>query len=173
MVLFERKLTQFLGRRPTVMELAAALGQPAKTVLLLQRMRRPAVSLEALNDRAAQVSASSGNVPELVGEVDSADWEDVSQPCSALGAGASAAVREAAITLTINDLLALLAPRDACILAMRYGLLDGQERPATQVAAKLGISTQTVLQRVAICLRRLHLRAHQADLVTHTPSHYP
>ncbi|GGQ92010.1 sigma-70 family RNA polymerase sigma factor [Streptomyces flaveolus] len=134
----ERKLRGSLDREPTVEEVAAESGIDAEKVVWLRRVGRDAVSLDTPVDETGET---------VVGDL-IPDTEVLRAPEVAEFRALAEELREAVGTL---------APRDALILSLRYGLHDGRPRTLQQVAQHVGLTRERVRQLEKASLA--HLRA--------------
>ena len=64
----------------------------------------------------------------------------------------------------LDDVLELLPPREARILALRYGLVDGQVLTLNEVGRKMGVTRERVRQIEAQALNRLRRYGVQQQL---------
>jgi RNA polymerase primary sigma factor len=132
----QMRLTQDLGREPTMDELAIGMETtPDKVENLLEIARRP-VSLETPIDEE--------------GDSTFGDFvEDVNSPAPA---------EEVATNLLHEQLkgaLDRLPPREAQILRLRYGLEDGRVYTLEEVGQTIGVTRERVRQLEAQALNRL------------------
>ena len=132
----QMRLTQDLGREPTMDELAVGMETtPDKVENLLEIARRP-VSLETPIDEE--------------GDSTFGDFvEDVNSPAPA---------EEVATNLLHEQLkgaLDRLPPREAQILRLRYGLEDGRVYTLEEVGQAIGVTRERVRQLEAQALNRL------------------
>ncbi|MBD0417953.1 sigma-70 family RNA polymerase sigma factor [Streptomyces sp. NPDC052309] len=134
----ERKLRLNLDREPTVEEVAAESGLDAGKVAWLRRVGRDAVSLDTPVDETGET---------VVGDL-IADTEVLQAPEVAEYQALAEELREA---------IGTLAPREALILSLRYGLHDGHARTLQQVAEHVGLTRERVRQLEKASLA--HLRA--------------
>ncbi|WP_077799702.1 RNA polymerase sigma factor RpoD/SigA [Streptomyces sp. JHA26] len=134
----ERKLRGALDREPTVEEVAAESGIDAEKVVWLRRVGRDAVSLDTPVDEAGET---------VVGDL-IPDTEVLRAPEVAEFRALAEELREAVGTL---------APREALILSLRYGLHDGRPRTLKEVAEHVGLTRERVRQLEKGSLA--HLRA--------------
>ncbi|MGW0818085.1 sigma-70 family RNA polymerase sigma factor [Streptomyces viridiviolaceus] len=134
----ERKLRVSLDREPTVEEVAAESGVAADKVVWLRRVGRDAVSLDTPVDDTGET---------VVGDL-IADTEVLQAPEVAEYQALAEELREAVGTL---------APREALILSLRYGLHDGHTRTLQEVAKHVGLTRERVRQLEKASLA--HLRA--------------
>jgi RNA polymerase primary sigma factor len=129
-------LTQELGHEPTMDELAKAMDTtPDKISTLIEIARRP-ISLE---------TPTSEDEDSEIGEF----VEDTSSP-------SPSSITE---TEMLHEHLAValnkLPPREAEILRLRYGLVDGQTYTLEEVGKKIGVTRERVRQLEAQALARL------------------
>ncbi|GJF26331.1 MULTISPECIES: RNA polymerase sigma factor RpoD/SigA [Streptomyces] len=134
----ERRLRGSLDREPTVEEVAAESGIDVEKVVWLRRVGRDAVSLDTPVDETGET---------VVGDL-IPDTEVLRAPEVAEFRALAEELREAVGTL---------APRDALILSLRYGLHDGRPRTLQQVAEHVGLTRERVRQLEKASLA--HLRA--------------
>ncbi len=132
----QMRLTQDLGREPTMDELAVGMETtPDKVENLLEIARRP-VSLETPID-----DEGDSTFGDFV--------EDVNSPAPA---------EEVATNLLheqLNGALDRLPPREAQILRLRYGLEDGRVYTLEEVGQAIGVTRERVRQLEAQALNRL------------------
>jgi len=131
-----RQLEQTLGREPALDELAAELDLPVKKVQWMMRIARNPLSLE-----------------KPVGEDQDSELgdfiEDDDQPSPA-EAAAYAMLRD-----EIETMLMALPPREARVLELRFGLLDGQTHTLKEVGEKFGVTRERIRQIETEALARL------------------
>ncbi|GGL64626.1 RNA polymerase principal sigma factor HrdC [Streptomyces fumigatiscleroticus] len=132
----ERRLQFDLGREPAAEEVAAASGLDTDRVVWLRRVGREAVSLDTPVDDTGET---------VVGDL-IADTEVLQAPEVAEYQALAEELREAVGTL---------APREALILSLRYGLHDGRARTLEQVAGHVGLTRERVRQLEKESLARL------------------
>jgi RNA polymerase primary sigma factor len=137
------QLTQELGREPTTEELAEAMETtPDKIGNLIEISRRP-ISLETPIEEDAD-----SEFGDFV--------EDKSSPQPA------EIVTQNLLREHLNRVLARLPEREAHILQLRYGLLDGETHTLEEVGREIGVTRERVRQLEAQALNRLrHSSAHQ------------
>jgi len=131
-----RQLTQQLGREPTTAELAAAANLPPERVRELLQAAQEPVSLEM---PVGQEEEST------LGEF----LED-ERAIAPLDAAALSLLRE-----QVRALLATLSERERRVLAMRFGLEDGQTYTLEEVGRAFGVTRERVRQIEAKALRKL------------------
>jgi RNA polymerase primary sigma factor len=139
------RLTQDLGREPTVQELANALEVPFRKAEQMIKVARRPLSLEMPTDDEAD--SVLGDFIE-----DSESPEPVEMVTSGM-------LRD-----QLNDILAGLPPREVRILQMRYGLVDGETYTLEEVGKKLGVTRERVRQIEAQALSRLRHPTHSRKL---------
>jgi RNA polymerase primary sigma factor len=133
---FSHKLTQQLGREPSVDELAETLNvTPKKVEELLQVAQRP-LSLELPAD-------------------DDEDHELGDYTPDKLLPAPADKVTEKIMREHLREVLNTLPPREVRILQLRYGLHDGKSHTLGEVGKKLGVTRERVRQIEAQALRRL------------------
>jgi RNA polymerase primary sigma factor len=130
------KLTQDLGREPTVQELADALEVPLRKAEQMIKVARRPLSLEMPTDDEAD---------SVLGDF----IEDVESP-EPVEMVTSRMLRD-----QLTDILSGLPPREVRILQMRYGLVDGETYTLEEVGKKLGVTRERVRQIEAQALSRL------------------
>ncbi len=134
------RLEQTLGREPTPEELARELGVPVSQVNeLISAARLPA----SLDQRRS-------------GEDDEGDgtalMDVVADPI--LPAPEDASERDERRSV-IESALAMLNPRERDVVALRFGMQDGQERSLAEVGRALGFSRERARQVEAAALAKL------------------
>jgi RNA polymerase primary sigma factor len=137
------QLTQEFGREPTTHELATALETtPDKIDNLIEISRRP-ISLETPIEEDAD-----SEFGDFIEDKSSPQPTDV--------------VTHNLLREHLEQVLARLPEREAHILQLRYGLLDGETHTLEEVGHKIGVTRERVRQLEAQALNRLrHSSAHQ------------
>jgi RNA polymerase primary sigma factor len=132
----QHKITQTLGREPSIDELADALSvSPKKVENMIQVARRP-LSLETPTD-----DEDDSVLADFIEDRDATPPDDI-----------------AAVNLLrehLDEVLYNLPPREVRILQLRYGLLDGQVYTLEEVGRKMGVTRERVRQIEAQALSRL------------------
>jgi len=145
MLRIQHQLKQKYGRDPTMEEVAEALDVPPKKVEEMIQLARHPLSLQ---------------MP--IGEEDDDVLGDFIEDDS------SPAPDETAANNLLHEQLAgildSLPPREARILQLRYGLLDGQYLTLNEVGQKMGVTRERVRQIEAQALRRLRTPGIQKAL---------
>ncbi len=136
MLRVQHQLKQELSRDPTVDELAQILEVPIKKVEhMIQVARRPFSLQMPIGEEE----------DDMLGDF----IEDVDAP-----APDETAVQNL-LREHLQDALEQLPPREARILQLRYGLIDGQIHTLNEVGQKMGVTRERVRQIEAQALRRL------------------
>jgi RNA polymerase primary sigma factor len=137
------QLTQEFGREPTTDELAYSMETtPDKISNLIEISRRP-ISLETPIEEDAD-----SEFGDFI--------EDKSSPQPA------EVVTQNLLREHLHQVLARLPEREAHILELRYGLLDGETHTLEEVGRQIGVTRERVRQLEAQALNRLrHSSAHQ------------
>lgn len=131
-----RSLLQTLGREPTSEEIAEAMGIPEARVIEIQKIAQDPVSLET-----------------PIGEEDDSHLGDFIEDTSAtapIDAAEANMLKE-----QVNEILGTLAPREAMVLILRYGLRDGRPRTLEEVGKVFNVTRERIRQIEAKALRRL------------------
>jgi RNA polymerase primary sigma factor len=132
----QHRLNQSLGREPTSDELAETLDVPLKKIEQLLQATRQTVSLQApIGDEENDVLA------DFIEDEETPDPDETA---------AFNLLRE-----QLAEALEQLPPREARILQLRYGLLDGRVHTLNEVGQKMGVTRERVRQIEAQALRRL------------------
>ncbi|MEW2612994.1 sigma-70 family RNA polymerase sigma factor [Streptomyces sp. NPDC047880] len=142
----ERRLRLELEREPTVEEVARESGFAEDRIAWLRHVGRDAVSLDTPVDEKGET---------VVGDL-IADTEVLQAPEVAEFRALAEELREAVGTL---------APREAMILSLRYGLHDGHTRTLNEVAGRVGLTRERVRQLEKESLARLREPASRERLV--------
>jgi RNA polymerase primary sigma factor len=135
------QLTQELGHEPSSEELAAELNIPVKKVEQMFQVARQPPSLETPTD-----------------EDDDSVLGDFIEDIDALAP--AEAVTQNMLKQQLQEVIELLSPREARILQLRYGLVDGQSYTLEQVGKKLGVTRERIRQIEAHALARLRHPTH-------------
>lgn len=137
------QLTQELGRDPTTDEIAEEMETtPEKVSNLIEISRRP-ISLETPIEEDAD-----SEFGDFI--------EDKSSPKP------TEIVTHNLLREHLDQVLARLPEREAHILQLRYGLLDGETHTLEEVGRQIGVTRERVRQLEAQALNRLrHSSAHQ------------
>ena len=131
-----RTLLQKLGREPTQSEIAEAMGIPESKVVEIQKIAQDPVSLET-----------------PIGEEDDSHLGDFIEDKSAtsqIDIAESKMLKE-----QVEEILSTLAPREAMVLILRYGLRDNRPRTLEEVGKVFNVTRERIRQIEAKALRRL------------------
>jgi RNA polymerase primary sigma factor len=123
----QRELRLRLGREPSPEEVAAEADRPLDKVVELLKVARQPVSLDT-----------------PVGEDGETRVGDLIEDADALVA--SELVEFRGLADELRALVDTLAPREALIVAMRFGLYDGHPRTLQEIANHLGLTRERVRQ---------------------------
>jgi len=132
----ERQLAQNLGREPRVVEIARQLDLTPERVRELQQVRLETLSLQA--------TVGAGDELELA--------DLLADPSAVLPADAAT---QLLLSAAIEDSLRGLSAREREILALRFGLDDGQARTLEEVGRRLRVTRERVRQIEAKTLAKL------------------
>jgi RNA polymerase primary sigma factor len=132
----QRQMLQDLGREPTPEELATELDMTPDKVLEIQGYARDPVSLEL------QVGDE--------GDSQLGDFiEDADAPI------ASEVVSFGLLQEQLQEVLATLPAREANVVALRFGLTDGQPRTLDEIGKEFGLTRERIRQIEAKTLSKL------------------
>jgi RNA polymerase primary sigma factor len=141
----QHQLKQKLSRDPTPEEIAEVLAVPAKKVEnMIQVARRPLSLQMPIGDEEE----------DMLGDF----IEDQEAPPP------DELATDNLLREHVRDILSRLPPREARILQLRYGLLDGQTLTLNEVGRKMGVTRERVRQIEAQALRRLRSLGLQREL---------
>ena len=129
-------LEQRHGRQPTAEELAEELDLDADKVRWMFKVSWQPMSLE-------QPAGEDGET-ELGAFIED---DRLPQPGDA--------AHESLLQKKVEEVLATLSPREACILRMRFGLPNGKAHTLEQVGQKFGLTRERIRQIEGKALRRL------------------
>jgi RNA polymerase primary sigma factor len=131
-----RRLEQELGREPSVEDIALDLGLPASKVQWMLRIARHPVSLE--KPVGEDLDSELGDFIED---------DDIPRP--------SDHATRSILCEEIERMLVALPPREARVLELRYGLLDGRPHTLKEVGEKFGVTRERIRQIETEALARL------------------
>ncbi|KUL20547.1 sigma-70 family RNA polymerase sigma factor [Streptomyces regalis] len=132
----ERRLQHDLGRAPTVEEVARDSGFAGDRVRRLRRVGRQEVSLDTPVDETGETV-----VGDLIPDTEVLQAADIAE--------------YQALAADLRKAIGTLAPREAMILSLRYGLHDGEQRTLEQVARQVGLTRERVRRLEKESLARL------------------
>jgi len=131
-----RQLVQTLGREPQPEELSETLELPLDKVRMVMRIANDPISLET-----------------PVGEEDDSKLSDFIADPNAVDP--ADAVIHSALAEQTRELLATLAPREARVLRMRFGIGERANRTLEEVGADFEVTRERIRQIEAKALRKL------------------
>ena len=123
----ERDMHQRLGREPTPEELAVELDRTPDQIEELLRTSRQPISLDSTIGEDGETS---------IGDL----FEDVDAP------EASELVDRQLMAEQLRSALDALTPREATIMAMRFGLYDGNPHTLDEIGRALGLTRERIRQ---------------------------
>ncbi|MCE7938878.1 RNA polymerase subunit sigma [bacterium] len=140
-----RQLEQMLGREPTLEEISVELGMPNAKVQWMMRIARAPLSLEKPvgDDRDSELG-------DFI--------EDDEFPAPPEAAAYELLCDE------VETLLTALPPREARVLELRFGLLDGRTHTLKEVGEKFGVTRERIRQIETEALERLRLLGRASRL---------
>ncbi len=145
MLRIQHQLKQKLSRDPTIEELAEALEVPPNKVEhMIQVARRPLSLQMPIGDEEDNM------LGDFIEDQDSPPPDETATKNM---------LRE-----HLETVLDQLPPREARILQLRYGLIDGQILTLNEVGRKMGVTRERVRQIEAQALRRLRSAGIQREL---------
>jgi RNA polymerase primary sigma factor len=145
MLRIQHQLKQKLSRDPTIEELAEALEVPTNKVEhMIQVARRPLSLQMPIGDEEDNM------LGDFIEDQDSPPPDETATQNM---------LRE-----HLETVLNQLPPREARILQLRYGLIDGQILTLNEVGRKMGVTRERVRQIEAQALRRLRSAGIQREL---------
>jgi RNA polymerase primary sigma factor len=139
-----QKLTEKLGREPSDAELAMVLEVPTAKAAMLRKLGVSPISLDA-----------------PIGDEDDGRFGDIVQDDGALTP--YELLRVKTMRQEIREHVKYLAPREAEILTMRFGLDGLQPRTLEQVGKKFKVTRERVRQIQEIALRKLRRRVEASE----------
>jgi RNA polymerase primary sigma factor len=132
----ERDLHQKLGRDPTPEELAVEMGLSPDQIERLLRDTRQPISLD--NTLSDEGKTSIGDRIEDIDALDVSERMDREERAEQLRAA-----------------LGTLAPREALIMALRFGLYDGNPHTLDEIGRALGLTRERIRQLIKQSLSKL------------------
>jgi len=123
----ERDMHQRLGREPTPEELAVELDRTPDQIEELLRTSRQPISLDSTIGEDGETS-----IGDLIEDVDAPE--------------ASELVDRQLLADQLRHALDALTPREATIMAMRFGLYDGNPRTLDEIGRALGLTRERIRQ---------------------------
>jgi len=141
----QHQMTQDLGRKPEIEELAEVLEIPPEKLNLLMKTARFPLSLE-------QPISDEGDTQlgDMIANKEAPNPEDIAT---------QNLLRE-----HMKEVLSILSPRAAKVLRLRYGLSDGKSYTLQEVGHKLGVSRERIRQIESNAMRSLRSSIHARQL---------
>ena len=131
-----RQLLQELGRDPTSEEIAHRMGLSVARVREIMKISQEPVSLET-----------------PIGEEEDTHLSDFIEDEAAPDPADAASML--LLKEQISEVLTTLAPREAEVLRLRFGLVDGRSRTLEEVGQNFGVTRERIRQIEAKALRKL------------------
>ena len=131
-----RQLLQELGRDPTPEEIARRMGLSVARVREIMKISQEPVSLET-----------------PIGEEEDTHLSDFIEDEAAPDPADAASML--LLKEQISEVLTTLAPREAEVLRLRFGLVDGRSRTLEEVGQNFGVTRERIRQIEAKALRKL------------------
>ncbi|MEU9836369.1 RNA polymerase sigma factor [Streptosporangium sp. NPDC048047] len=123
----ERDMHQRLGREPTPEELAVELDRSPDQIEELLRTSRQPISLNATIGEDGETT-----IGDLIEDVDSPEASEV--------------VDRQLLGEQLRGVLGNLSPREAKIMALRFGLVDGKPHTLDEIGKHLGLTRERIRQ---------------------------
>lgn len=136
LVRVSRQLVQELGREPTPEELAKGLNMSVEKVREISKISQEPVSLET-----------------PIGEEEDSHLGDFIPDDDA--PAPSEAASHVLLKEQLVDVLKTLTPREAKVLKLRFGLIDGRQRTLEEVGKEFNVTRERIRQIEAKALRKL------------------
>lgn len=140
-----RQLSQELGRRPTIEDLAKAMKCSITKIKEVLAANRTPMSLDS-----------------PLGEEEDNSLSDLVQ--DELSTPPEASTASALLALDIRGVLSMLTAREREIIILRFGLKDGNQRTLEQVGKLVGITRERTRQIELKALRQLRTSDHTEKL---------
>ncbi|TYK44941.1 RNA polymerase sigma factor [Actinomadura decatromicini] len=142
----ERDMHQRLGREPTPEELAAELDKSPEQVRELLRTSRQPISLDSTIGEDGET-----RIGDLIEDTDCPE--------------ASELVDRQLMADQLRRTLDILSPREAKIMAMRFGLYDGTPRTLDEIGKALGLTRERIRQLEKESLSKLRHPSNASPLL--------
>ncbi len=131
-----RKLVQELGREPTVDEIAAELGLPVEKIIEANRTAADTLSLDTpVGDEEDTSIGSFVEDDRTLGPAD--------------------ATSNALLSEALHEILDTLTEREADVLRMRFGMVDGRTHTLEEVGQIFGVTRERIRQIENKAIRKL------------------
>jgi RNA polymerase primary sigma factor len=123
----EREMHQRMGREPTPEELAKELDKTPDQIEELMRTSRQPISLNATIGEDGETT-----IGDLIEDVDSPEASEI--------------VDRQLLGAQLRGVLDNLSPREAKIMALRFGLIDGKPHTLDEIGKHLGLTRERIRQ---------------------------
>ncbi|MEV4101071.1 RNA polymerase sigma factor [Nonomuraea sp. NPDC049649] len=123
----EREMHQRMGREPTPEELAKELDRTPSQIEELMRTSRQPISLNATIGEDGETT-----IGDLIEDVDSPEASEI--------------VDRQLLGAQLRNVLSNLSPREAKIMALRFGLIDGKPHTLDEIGKHLGLTRERIRQ---------------------------
>ena len=130
-----RQLVQELGREPTSAEIAKELGQPEEKIREILKIALDPVSLET------PIGEEDSHLGDFIPD------EDIPAPVEATS--------HVMLKEQLAEVLETLTPREAKVLQLRFGLIDGRQRTLEEVGREFNVTRERIRQIESKALRKL------------------
>ena len=130
-----RQLVQELGRDPTSAEIAKELGQPEEKIREILKLALDPVSLET------PIGEEDSHLGDFIPD------EDIPAPVEATS--------HIMLKEQLAEVLETLTPREAKVLQLRFGLIDGRQRTLEEVGKEFNVTREIIRHIESKALRKL------------------
>ena len=130
-----RQLVQELGREPTSAEIAKELGQPEEKIREILKIALDPVSLET------PIGEEDSQLGDFIPD------DDIPAPVEATS--------HIMLKEQLSEVLETLTPREAMVLRLRFGLVDGRQRTLEEVGREFNVTRERIRQIESKALRKL------------------
>ncbi len=130
-----RQLVQELGREPTSAEIARELGQPEEKIREVLKIALDPVSLET------PIGEEDSHLGDFIPD------DDIPAPVEATS--------HIMLKEQLSEVLETLTPREAMVLRLRFGLIDGRQRTLEEVGREFNVTRERIRQIESKALRKL------------------
>ena len=130
-----RQLVQELGREPTSAEIAKELGQPEEKIREILKIALDPVSLET------PIGEEDSHLGDFIPD------DDIPAPVEATS--------HIMLKEQLSEVLETLTPREAMVLRLRFGLVDGRQRTLEEVGREFNVTRERIRQIESKALRKL------------------
>ncbi|WP_067468381.1 RNA polymerase sigma factor [Actinomadura macra] len=142
----ERDMHQRLGREPTPEELAVELDKSPEQIRELLRTSRQPISLDSTIGEDGET-----RIGDLIEDTDSPEAAEL--------------VDRQLMAEQLRRTLDILSPREAKIMAMRFGLYDGTPRTLDEIGRALGLTRERIRQLEKESLSKLRHPSNASPLL--------